>query len=330
MASQERSAIDDMIAEAKANVGSSSSSEPSGSGESTSSESEGVSITRHTSDHIQGQAKSGADLIGKKINIEGERYSVKRQAVSQSRETETLVLERTIEVDVEITHMSDLGYESPDDVQYSGSEREFAGIHLKESVGDITRIATVGPDGELKEKLIRVLGVNWEDPEIINIKVLYESGEELEKQIDRDLLIESYLLYHEWQGDFVPDADCEDEVSRDILDDMEASGIDVNGMPDIVKEIIKDITDDADEVHAEEIDISDLPEGLRDLIGGFTEVKESKKSKQTPEPTEDPIDEIFESIFGDRKRRKEQSKRPDSKELLGHLMKILEELAERK
>ncbi len=308
MAASERSAIDDMIAEAKANVGSSSSAEPSGSGESTSSESEGVTIQRHTSDHIQGQAKSGSDLVGKKININGERYSVKKQATSQSRETETLVLERTIEADPEITHMSDLGYESPDDVIYSDNEREFAGIHLKESIGDVTCIATVGPGGELREKRIKVLGVNWEDPEIVNIEVLHGSSEGSEKQIDRDLLIESYLLYHEWQGDFVPDADCEDE----------ASGIDVDGMPDIVKEIIKDITDDTDEVHVEEIDISDLPEGLRDLIGGFAEFKESKK---TPKSDENPIAAILKEIV-------DKDKKPN--ELLGFLSEALEEILKRK
>ncbi len=60
MASQQRSTIDDMIAEAKSNVGSQvgnpSDSSPSGSG---SAEPEGVPIRRHNSDHIQGQAKSG-------------------------------------------------------------------------------------------------------------------------------------------------------------------------------------------------------------------------------------------------------------------------------
>ncbi len=58
MAAQETSAIADMIAEAKANVGS-SASEPTPDSGSGSAESEGVSITRHTSEHIQGQAKSG-------------------------------------------------------------------------------------------------------------------------------------------------------------------------------------------------------------------------------------------------------------------------------
>ncbi len=56
MASSERSAIDDMIAEAKANVGSQAGTPVTGSG---SAEPEGVPIRRQTSDHIQGQAKSG-------------------------------------------------------------------------------------------------------------------------------------------------------------------------------------------------------------------------------------------------------------------------------
>ncbi len=59
MAASEMSAIDAMIAEAKANVGGSVSQDSTPDSGSGSAESEGVSITRHTSDHIQGQAKSG-------------------------------------------------------------------------------------------------------------------------------------------------------------------------------------------------------------------------------------------------------------------------------
>ncbi len=58
MAAQERSAIDDMIAEAKANVGVQGNTGDSTSG-SGSAEPEGVPIRRHSSEHIQGQAKSG-------------------------------------------------------------------------------------------------------------------------------------------------------------------------------------------------------------------------------------------------------------------------------
>ncbi len=61
MAASQTSSIDSMIAEAKANVGSQSGSTPN-SGRSAgtdSAESEGVPIRRHSSDHIQGQAKSG-------------------------------------------------------------------------------------------------------------------------------------------------------------------------------------------------------------------------------------------------------------------------------
>ncbi len=60
MAAASTSTIDDMIAEARANVGrdsgGSSDSSQSGAG---SAEPEGVPIRRHSSEHIQGQAKSG-------------------------------------------------------------------------------------------------------------------------------------------------------------------------------------------------------------------------------------------------------------------------------
>ncbi len=64
MAAQERSTIDDMIAEARANVGrdagTPTTSGPTGSG---SAEPEGVPIRRHSSEHIQGQAKSGEQVV---------------------------------------------------------------------------------------------------------------------------------------------------------------------------------------------------------------------------------------------------------------------------
>ncbi len=275
-------------------------------------------------------------LEGKKVRIDGDTFTVRSQFSNPSENIETLILTKEIHESEspvgDIDHACDLDYESIGDIQYSDSEMEFANIHVKEKAGEIFDIAYVTPDGVLKEMSIEITGINWENPDEFDI-IFYTEDEGANKQtMTRDLLLRSYLLYHEWKGDFIPDSKCDpdmpDEISDDIIDDMEASGIDVDSMPDEVKEAIREVIGDDDpadyDIKVKEIktdrkpkpqDIDmpgELADALKDIVKGFMDAEDTDvsfegqpikkykrkvKTKRSRGPSKRDIDRLKKELF---------------------------------
>lgn len=277
MAAAERNAIADMIAEAKANVGVSTTTATGSS--SGASEPDGVSITRQTSDHIQGQAKSGmAKLKGKKVKIEGTTFKVAEHLLNRDDDIETVILTRKLsskkysgksQSKPRAKTIFDLNYFEPSDIVYSDDEMASANIQLGKKVngeGDKDfkfKIALIEPDGTLTAVKMEMIGPDWTKPNLINVVVYDKDNNISENNFNRDFLIRSYLLYQEWVGNFVPD----DKGTKADDDHV----------------IFED-----DDVKISEVGLGDLPDELQDFLHGFKE----SRSDSEPEANSDVADAL--------------------------------------
>ncbi len=261
MASQQLSAIEEMVAAASSKVGSSNDSATTTSSDgssATAGESSGVTIQRQSHDHIKGQAESGgtvdiepSPIMGKKINIEDSQYKVTGHFIDTELDVETLILKRPIEFcededeDDLAEYTSKMGYDNLDDLDYSESEKEFAGIQIKEKMEAEECFEIIMPDENGKIGVIDILidGINYEDSDYFDIVIHFEETEKtITKIMSRRFITDMYLLFNEWVGNFTPDskeAEDEEETVEDILGNI--IGSIVNKGPHNMKELFEDI-----------------------------------------------------------------------------------------
>ena len=148
------------------------------------------------------------NIEGRVIRINGNRFEIKSHILNRDKNEaiETLVLQRPIDGQKPTkSHLNDLGYKKFEDIDYSAAEMKFADLRIKEEE-DRFPIAFTTPSGEIKEMKIEICGVNWDNPD--NVDILYfNEGKSDEIIVSRKLLLTAYLLYHEWKGDFTPGED---------------------------------------------------------------------------------------------------------------------------
>lgn len=310
MASAKTDSIADMVEAAKANMSSRTSTTSTSESSSSGQESEGIEITRHTSDHIQGQAKSGAlkKLNGKTVKIQGNSFMVRDHLLNRDDDIETLILTRSLSgkktKPKRAKTVFEMGYDEPKDIQYNDSDREFASIQLKRFSEELEllKVAFITPDGSIKEAIIGIKGIDWEDPSMFNVTVFEEADDEegIDKKMDRNFLIRSYLLYHEWIGDFTPEHNVVEE----------------------------------DSTHTEEIeidiDISDLPDELQELISGFTETKVSSDREEPNQPNLPNLGGLFNILKDIVEGTEETKEAPTEDEFMDYVESRLKAIKKRR
>ncbi len=232
-------------------------------------------------------------LDGKKIKVDGNTFEVRNHMLNRDDAIETIILTRDLaggkqKSEPKVTHACDLGYESIDDIQFGDSEMKFADIQVKEKESKFN-IAYVTPDGELKEMKVEIQGINWDNPKDLDIIFHDESGAN-EVQMPRDLLLKSYLLYHEWKDDFVPDSKTSPTDDSDTIDDLD--------IPREVKDKLKSLIGD-DDYEIEEITIDKEPK-----VSDDSELKEIfERIVKNLKEVSDEIDDTDFSFEGEPIRR---------------------------
>jgi hypothetical protein len=211
-------AIEQMIAEAKKKSG------VKASGTTDSSTTDEVVIKRQNHKHIPDQAKSGAGetpLLGKKVRIEGNEYKVVTQ--NQIFDQETLVLSRDVTESVEDENLTiqDLGYFASNDITYPTVEMERTYKHFKERRGKPITVANIDENTNVIEPIeIKIIGLNWNDPDYFDIVYLVE---DMKVTVPVNDLINRFLLLEEAENAFASKEIPEEteEIDEDNFDDLE-------------------------------------------------------------------------------------------------------------
>ncbi len=244
-------------------------------------------------------------LNGKKVKINGKKFTVSEHLSNVDGNVETIILTRPISKRAGVTTenantLQELGYMNEDDVVYTDTEMEVAGIQIKERIGAILPITMILQGDVLKDTDVQIIGRNWEDPDLIDMLFLED---ETTVSINAELLTKSYLLHQERNGKFIPNT--EDRDSRDSRDE-EADTPNLDRLVEMFANA-RDSRGQRDEQEPQETN------GLDGLLKGLTGLLD--------DVIED-IDELEDAIDEKVERRRSRSRGHESPEDL--LKKILD------
>ncbi len=264
-------------------------------------------------------------LNGKKVKIAGKKYTVQDHLSNVDGNVETIILTRPIRKSAANTApartLQELGYTGEDDVIYTDTEMEVGDIQIKKKIGSTVMITIILAGDVLEDTKLEIIGPNWSHPNLIDIKFLSESEDDIH-EIGRELLISSYLLYQERNNKFipnkeeiksvhdespVPDLDEFLEGFKKFRDDKKSSGPET---------LLKDIRSSVEDMGGQKL--TGLDEVLKNVSGLLEDTDDEKLTG---------LDAILKDITGlideidDEIDKKDSSERRDSPEDL--LNKIL-------
>ncbi len=239
-----------------------------------------------------------ARLDGKKVKIDGKKYTVKSHMANVDGGVETIILTRAIGKTSKESFrqkpadtIQELGYMDEDDVVYTPTEMEVGEIQIKEKIGETIKITMILHGGVIQDTELKIIGPNWESPDHIDIIFLEQDNEEA--SIDRELLVQSYLLWQERHNKFIPNK--EDQGDEDISESKPEIEELLGGLDGILGSLFKDIKDP----NRSESAASDL---LKDILGPSY----GKKSRS------EAMDDILKHILDDKKSDRGSERRRGS------------------
>jgi hypothetical protein len=162
--------IEKMIAEAKAKVSKTTSTTTSSEDQTKNDSPDEVTIVRQNHDHIRGQAKSGCDITGSKIRINGTVYEVMEQVRDYEEGCETTILQRKLEPLK--PRLQDFGYRVVDDINLRSITTTSIKRILDDSLGETIKIASVDSEtGDINIVEATFMGRQITDPNMTVIKI---------------------------------------------------------------------------------------------------------------------------------------------------------------
>ncbi len=137
-------------------------------------------------------------LDGKKIKIDGKKFEVQAHLTNPDENLESLILTRPIhklkDKSDPVENIQQLGYRDEDAVTYSHDEMKDSIKVIHSRVGKKIDITMILDAGRMSDTSIKIVGANWENPDLIDI-IFMEDNHEV--SISRELLAKSLLLHTE-------------------------------------------------------------------------------------------------------------------------------------